>query len=295
MDRLDTMRVFCRIVERGSFNAAARDLGIPSSTATDAIKRLEARLGARLLLRTTRRVSATPDGDAYYRRCLAILDDVEEAESVFTDGGPKGLLRVNLLGTHARSILLPGLADFLATYPQMDLHFSEADNLVEPVREGADCVIRAGGPGEGDLVGRRVALLEEVTVAAPDYLARYGTPSHWDALDGHVAVGFRSSATGGVMPLEFTVDGHRQTVSLPARLSVDGVDTFRAAALRGLGIIQLPIYSVRQDIGEGRLVLLLADTPPEPTPVHILYPRHRQLSLRLRVFIDWVVGRFADL
>lgn len=295
MDRLAAMRIFARIVERGSFARAAEDLRLPASTATDAIKRLEDRLGARLLDRTTRRVRPTLDGEAYYRRCLVILAEIEEAESALTGGEPRGLLRVNVLGPHARRIIIPALPRFFALYPDLDLYLGEADRFVDLVREGIDCVVRAGHLEESDLVGRRIALLDEATAAAPTYLDRHGVPARWDALAGHHVVGFRSSSTGGVMPLEFTVDGRRRTVALPARLTVSGIDTLRAAALQGLGIIQVPRYSIAGDIREGRLVEFLSETPPEPTPVHVLYPRNRHLSPRVRAFVDWVTAEYHCL
>jgi DNA-binding transcriptional LysR family regulator len=143
------------------------------------------------------------------------------------------------------------------------------------------------------MVARRIALLPEATAASPDYIARFGMPKSWDALDGHRMIGFRSSATGGVLPLEFTVEGARKTVLLSMALSVNGAETYRAAALQGLGLIQVPRYALEEDFAEGTLVEVLRDTPPAPTPVSILYPRNRQLSLRVRVFIDWVAKEFA--
>lgn len=292
MDRFDTMRVFVRVVERGSFSRAAGDLGLPASTVTDAVKRLEARLKVRLLERTTRQVRVTLDGEAYYQRCLSILADVEEADSAFTGAKPKGLLRVGVQGTQARRVIVPRLRQFFDAYPDLELFLSESDRFVDLVREGIDCVLRTGEPKDSDLSARRVALLREVTVASPDYLSRHGMPKNWDALQGHRMIGFRSSATGGILPLEFMVDGQRRTVTLPMTLSVDGADTYRAAALHGHGLIQVPHYAVQRDLAEGALREVLAGTPPSPTPVHILYPRNRQLSLRVRVFIDWVAKAF---
>lgn len=293
MDRIESMRVFARVVERRSFSRAAEDFGLPASTVTEAVKQLEGRLNVRLLQRTTRQVSVTLDGEAYYERCLAILADIEEAESALRGARPRGLLRVEAHGTQARRVIVPNLPSFLADYPDIELYLSEGDRFVDLVREGVDCVLRAGEPRESDLVARRVALLREVTVASVDYVARHGVPQSFDALDGHRMVGFRSSATGGVLPLEFMVGGVRRTVSLPATLSVNGTDTYRAAALAGFGLIQVPHYAVAQDLAAGALVELLPDTPPSPTPIHILYPRSRQLSPRVRVFIDWVVKLYA--
>jgi DNA-binding transcriptional LysR family regulator len=293
MDRIDAMRVFARVVERGSFVRAAEDLRLPASTATDAVKQLEARLGVRLLQRTTRQVRATLDGEAYYRRCLAILDDIEEAESAFRGAQPRGLLRIDVQGTQARRFIVPALPGFFAAYPDLELFLGDGDRFVDLVHEGVDCVLRAGEPKESELIARRIATFLETTVASAGYVERFGMPRRWDALDGHRMIGFRSSATGGVLPLEFMEQGVRHTVALPSVLSVNGADTYKAAALHGLGLIQVPRYSVEEDLACGALVECLPDTPPSPTSVYALYPRSRQLSLRVRVFIDWVAGEYA--
>lgn len=293
MDRIDAMRVFVRVVERNSFSRAAEDLALPASTVTEAVKRLEARLRVRLLQRTTRRVRVTLDGEAYYQRCLGILADIDDAENAFSGARPRGLLRVDVSAAQARRFIVPALPQFFATYPDVRLYLSEGDRYVDLVGEGVDCVLRTGAPGDSELVARRVALLPEVTVASPDYLQRCGTPERWDALQGHRIVGFRSSATGGVLPLEFVVDGRVRHVPLPATLAVNGADTYHAAALAGLGLIQVPRYAVETELATGRLVEVLAQTPPTPSPVQVLYPRSRQLNLRLRVFIDWLVALYA--
>ncbi|MBO1358743.1 LysR family transcriptional regulator [Acetobacter sacchari] len=293
MDRIDAMRLFARVVERGSFVRAAEDLGLPASTATDAVKQLEARLGVRLLQRTTRQVRATLDGEAYYRRCLTILDDIEEAESAFSGARPRGLLRVGVQGAQARRLIVPTLQRFFSEYPDMELYLGETDRFVDLVREGVDCVLRTGELKESDLAARRIALLPEVTVASPRYLERFGVPSRWDMLDGHQMIGFRSSAIGGVLPLEFMVNGACKTVTLPSVLTVNGADTYRAAAMEGLGLIQIPRYSVEKNLADGVFVECLPETPPSSTPVYAIYPRSRQLSLRVRVFIDWVAAEYG--
>ena len=294
MDRIEAMRVFARVVERGSFVRAAEDLALPPSSATDAVKQLESRLGVQLLQRTTRHVRVTLDGEAYYRRCLSILDDIEEAESAFRGGRPRGLLRIDVQGTQARRFIVPALPKFFADYPDVQLFLSEGDRFVDLIREGFDCVLRAGEPKDSDLIARRVAVLPEVTVASAEYVARFGAPRRWDALDGHLMIGFHSTATGGVLPLEFMVNGTRRTVTLPSILSVNGADTYRAAALQGLGLIQVPRYSVEQDLIDGALVECLSDTPPSSTSVYALFPRSRQLSQKVRVFIDWIAKQYAS-
>jgi DNA-binding transcriptional LysR family regulator len=293
MDRFDAMRVFSRVVERRSFTAAAEDTGLPRSTVTDAVKQLEARLGVRLLQRTTRHVSPTLDGEAYYRRCLSILADIEEAEGAFAGAKPKGMLRVDVHGTLARHFVLPNLPSFLETYPDIELFMSEGDRLVDLVREGIDCVLRVGTPADSDMIARRVAMLEEITLASPAYLETYGTPEHPDRLDGHRMVGFHSSASGALVPLEFIVGKDVRNVVLPTTISVNAAESFHAAARLGLGIIQVPRYHAQRYVDSGELVPILQDFPLTPTPVSLLYPRNRQLSPRVRVFIDWLTKVFA--
>ena len=287
MDRFDSMRLFARVVERRSFTGAAQDLGLPRSTATEVLKQLEKRLGVRLLQRTTRQVTPTLDGEAYYRRCLAILSEVEEAESAFTGAKPSGPLKVDVHGTLARHFLMPGLPRFLAEYPDIQLHIGEGDKLVDLIREGVDCVVRVGEPRDSAMVGKRLAMLEEGTFASAAYLEKFGTPRRPQDLANHRMIGFVSSATGNVMPLELTVDGGLETFTPPLALSVASGESMVAAAAAGLGLIQLPRYHAA-----GALIEVLADYRPSPTPVSLLYPHNRQLSPRVRVFIDWVTKEF---
>ncbi|CCB63888.1 MULTISPECIES: LysR family transcriptional regulator [unclassified Hyphomicrobium] len=294
MDRFDAMRVFSRVVERRSFTLAAEDMGLPRSTVTDAVKQLEARLGVQLLQRTTRHVSPTLDGEAYYQRCLSILADIEDAEGAFAGAKPKGLLRVDVHGTLGRHFLLPSLPAFLETYPDIEIYISEGDRYVDLVREGIDCVLRAGSLQDSDMVARRVATLDEMTLASPGYIAAHGLPRHPDDLPGtHGMVAFHSTATGGHLPLEFIVDGKVRNIMLPSTVSVNGAETYHAAAKLGLGLIQIPRYRGDIAVQAGELVEVLPDYPPTSTPVSLLYPRNRQLSPRVRVFIDWVAKEFA--
>ncbi|HBL7241214.1 TPA: LysR family transcriptional regulator [Serratia liquefaciens] len=293
MDRIDAMRLFTRVVEQRSFTQAAQDLNLPRSTVTDAIKQLETRLQVRLLQRTTRHVSPTLDGEAYYQRCLTILADIEDAEMAFAGAKPRGLLRIDVHGTLARHFLLPELPEFLTQYPDIELFMSEGDRLVDPVREGIDCVVRVGKLKDSDMVARRLGELEEVTCAAPDYLQRFGTPHSISELEGHRMVGFRSTASGTLMPLEFTVAGQTRQVTLPCTVSVSAAESLVAAARMGLGIIQVPRYHLRDSLDNGSLLPLLPQFPSTPMPVSLLYPRNRQLSPRVRVFIDWFSKVFA--
>ncbi len=293
MDRIDAMRLFTRIVERRSFSLTAQDFGLPRSSVSEVVKQLEARLGVRLLQRTTRQVSPTLDGEAYYRRCLTILAEIEEAEGAFTGAKPRGLLRVDVHGTLARHFMLPGLPKFLADYPEINLHIGEGDRLVDAVREGVDCVLRVGLPRDSTMIGRKIAELPQATLASPDYLARYGTPKSLEDLEGHRMIGFVSSATGALLPMDFEVNGERKLISLPTTITVTAAETMWAAARLGLGLIQVPRYRLDADLAAGTLVEVLPQFPPEILPVSVLYPHNRQLSPRVRVFIDWVASLFS--
>lgn len=294
MDRFDAMRVFTRIVERRSFTKAAEDLGLPRSSVTDAVRGLEARLGVRLLQRTTRQVSPTLDGEAYYRRCVSLIADMEDAEGAFVGAKPSGLVRVDLHGTQARYFLLPGLPRFRKQYPDIQLHFGEAHRPVDIIREGFDCILRAGELSDSPLIKRRLAMLERGTFASPAYLSRFGTPQTPDDLEGHEMVGLLSPDSGDIIPLAFGVDGKVRRMTLPAMLTVSGPETNVASACLGLGLIQVPRYRVSSELASGALVEVLTDFPPPPLPVHVLYSHTRQLSPRLRVFIDWVAEQFRE-
>jgi DNA-binding transcriptional LysR family regulator len=293
MDRFDAMRAFVRVVERRSFTLAAQDLGLPRSTVTDAVKQLEARLGARLLERTTRHVAPTLDGEAYHRRCVALMSELEDAEGAFGGARPKGLLRLEVQGTLARHFLLPGLPGFLAQYPDIEISMSEGERWVDVIREGVDCVLRFGNLPDSDMIARRLTILERLTCASPDYLARFGLPKDVDALDGHRMIGLRSLTTGVVRPMDFVVAGALRNLTLPTIISVTGTESYLATARLGLGLVQVPRFHAATDLAEGTLVQVLAECPPAPIPISLLYPRSRQLSPRVRVFVDWFARSVA--
>jgi DNA-binding transcriptional LysR family regulator len=297
MDRFDAMRVFTRIVERRSFTQAAEDLGLPRSSVTDAVKGLEARLGVRLLQRTTRSVSPTLDGEAYYRRCIDLISDLEDAEAGFTGGKPSGLVRIDVHGTQARHFLLPGLPKFLETYPDLRLHIGEAHQAMDMVREGYDCMLRAGElTVDSSLIRRRLATLQRGTYASPDYIRRFGLPLTPDDLErkDHRMVGYYAPDAPEIAPFDFAVDGKHRKMVLPAAITVIGPETNVASAGLGLGLIQVPKYRVEADVAAGVLVEVLQDYPPAVLPVHVLYSHTRQLSPRLRVVIEWMVEQFRE-
>lgn len=296
MDRLDTLQLFTRIVELSSFSRAAALLGMPRATATYAIKELETRLDTRLLERTTRHVRPTLDGQAFYERCVLILSEVDDAEASLRHvaANPRGVLRVDMHGTHASRIVLPQIAEFHSRYPGIELMVSSGDRLVDLVREGVDCVIRGGDPRDSSLVARRLALMPQVLCASPDYLARRGTPTHPDQLASHQAVRFFANNSAGAYPFELLVDGQVRPFDIGGWISVNDAENYVICALRGCGMIQLPRFHVEEELRDGRLVALLAGWASPALPLSVLYPHQRQLSPRVRVFVDWLMELYGE-
>lgn len=295
MDKFQAMRVFTRIVELEAFGKAADSLQLPRASVTTLVKQLEAHLGVQLLRRTTRQVNCTPDGAAFYQRCIRLLADLEEAESFFTAArqSPQGKLRVDLPGSLGRLVVVPALADFCARYPRVALEVGVSDRPVELIREGVDCVLRAGDTHDNSLVIRPLAPLRQRTCASPAYLERHGTPLDLAALSGHQAVNYFSPLSGRVFDLEFLHQGQLVRQRLPGALAVNSADAYVAAGEAGLGLIQAPHYHVAAQLKAGTLREVLADWQPPGMPLAVLYPAHRQLSLRVRVFVDWLAALFA--
>lgn len=281
------MKIFVRIYERSSFTAAAEDLALPRATLTHVMNQFEQWLGTRLLERSTRRVRPTLDGEAYYRRCVHLLAELEEAELAFRQSVPNGRLRVDLHGTLARFFVIPALPEFINRYPGIELSFSEADRFVDLIQEGVDCVLRAGTLSDSSLIGRHLANLSQVTCASPAYINAYGAPQNLADLDRHKAINY-VSRSGKAFPFEFQVNGVVQEIAIAPAISVFGAEIYTASALAGIGIIQVPRYRVARELREGVLRELLPDNPPPPMPVSVLYPQNRHLSPRVRVFVEWL-------
>lgn len=290
MDRLQAMQVFRRIVELGGFGRAADDLGLPRATVSLLIQQLESHLGVQLLQRTTRQVRATLDGEAYYQRCGQLLDELDDLEnSVSTQRSqPRGTLRVDMPIAFGCTWIVPNLPTFYRRYPQLQLDLGFHDRQVHLQREGVDCAIRAGTIVDQALVARPIVRLHQVTCASPGYLARAGTPQRLEALAEHRAIGF-AAGNGRFFPFEFEVAGQVRELHLPSELTVNNADAYVVACEAGLGLIQAPRYHVQRQLAEGRLVQVMVDHPVPSWPISVVYPPHRQLSPRVRVFIDWVV------
>ncbi|SEE64610.1 LysR family transcriptional regulator [Pseudomonas migulae] len=295
MDRFNAMRVFTRIVELGGFAKAADSLQIPRASVTILIKQLESHLGVQLLQRTTRQISLTLDGAAYYPRCVRLLADLEETEAVFSAArhNPKGLLRVDMPAGIGRLVVIPALPQFTARYPLIEVEIGLNDRPVDLIREGVDCVLRGGAALDDSLVARPLVMLDQVTCASPDYLQRHGTPQGLADLARHQMVEYVAS-NGKRYGLEFVVDGQLQPVNLPRHVSVNSADGYLAACEAGYGLVQAPYYHVARRIREGNLIEVLRDLPPPGMSLTALYPPHRQLSRRVRVFVDWMIELCAQ-
>ncbi len=291
MDRFNAMRVFTRIVELGGFAKAADSLQLPRASVTVLIKQLEAHLGVQLLQRTTRQVSPTLDGAAYYQRCVQLLTDLEETEAVFSTQrqNPRGVLSVDMPSGIGRLIVIPALPAFTARYPQIELDIGLNDRPVDLIREGVDCVLRGGLALDESLVARPLAMMDQLTLASPGYLERTGIPATLEDLANHQMVEYVSTASGKRFGLEFLIGNAVHPIHLSKRVAVNSSDGYFAACEAGYGLIQAPHYHAMRQLAQGSLVPVLAQLPVPKMALTALYPPHRQLSQRVRVFVDWLV------
>lgn len=292
MDRFDTMLAFTRVVELKSFTQAAVSLNLPKATVSAQVIALEKRLRVKLLNRTTRHVSVTPDGAGYYERAIRLLNELEETEASVSHAAmsPKGRLRVDVPGSVGRRIIAPALDDFFARYPEIDLELGCTDRPVDLVHEGIDCVIRGGEINDESLVARRLGDFQMVTYAAPSYIAKYGSPKDLVDLEQHYVVSFASPKTGKTYPFIYD-DGKTETIVQGVqRISINDFDTCAAAACSGIGLVQLPAFIAQDYVG--KLVPVLDGHLSEKIPVWILYPPNRHLSTKVRAFAEWAAELF---
>ncbi len=295
MDRFQAMQVFTRVVDANSFTKAADSLGLPRTTVTTTIQNLESMLQVRLLNRTTRRLSLTPDGAAYYERCVRILADIDETEASFRNvaRGPKGRLRIDVPASIGRLILIPKLCDFHTRYPDIELVIGMGDRPVDMVQEAVDCVIRVGDLSDSTMVARRIGTFQGLTCAAPRYLERHGEPRTIEDLQQHQAVHYFSSRTGRTIDWDFIVDGEVTEVKVPGVVSVNDADAYVACGLQGFGLIQPARYMVLPYLESGQLIEVLPQWKPSPMPISVVYLHNRHLSPKVRAFVDWVAELFS--
>jgi LysR family transcriptional regulator for bpeEF and oprC len=296
LDQLLAIRVFVRITEAGSFAKAADSLNLPRSSVSKLLQDLEQHLRTKLVERSTRALTITPEGEAYREHAIKLLADIEDMDTAAADSRtkPRGKLRVDVGSSLANTVIIPQLPDFRARYPDVELALGVNDRPIDLIGEGMDCVIRVGELADASLIARRLGTLDTVTCATPGYLAAYGVPVHPRDLElGHMAVRYLFSQPGRSLPLHFSKGAEVHEVSPAPAVSVSESTALTNAVLAGIGIGQISGFSARPHISAGRLVAVLEDWAQPALPIHLVYPATRHQSAKLRAFADWAVEIFA--
>lgn len=298
MDRIRMMQIFSRVVEAHSFAGAAKALSIPRSTVSRAIQDLETALGVTLLQRTTRMLHVTPNGSLYYDHCQLILGEIDSV--AFSLAGTtlqaRGMLRVDMPASFARAIVLPAMADFQSSYPDVTLILTLGDRPIDLLAEGVDCVVRAGTPAASALlVARRVGSFEWVTCASPAYIDRHGSPGSLDELDQHQIVAYHAGRTGRATDWHFCVDGADHAVTVRGALAVNDTDAYVTCGIEGLGLIRIADYLAAPHLASGRLIRVLPQCISPVVPLSVIYAQDRHLPHAVRAFVAWMGARLHQL
>ncbi|CAN93410.1 transcriptional regulator, LysR family [Sorangium cellulosum So ce56] len=295
MVSLAAIELLVATVEAGSFSRAARRLGVTPSAVSRRVMRLEQELGVALLARTTRSLRLTDDGQAFYARCVRIVEELGEATEAIARASkkPVGLLRVDAPVALGRDVIAPSLPRFAARYPDVRINLTLRDQHVDPVAEGLDLLVRIGPLGDSSLVARRLGASRLVHCAAPSYIARRGAPATPADLAGHDCVGYlRDGRPTGFRFL--TGDGDAVLeVPISGPFHANDVDVLRHLAIAGSGIIAMFDFLAKDALAEGTLVTVLDEFPTTTWPIHALYPKNRHLLPKVRVFVDFLAEIFA--
>jgi len=298
MDQLLAIRAFARVVESGSFTKAADSLEMPKATLTKLVQALERHLRVKLLQRTTRQVSVTAEGSSYYEKTMRLLRELDDVDTSFSaaQSRPRGHLRVDMGSSAANLVIVPALPEFFARYPDIRIDVSVSDRHVDMIGDNVDCAIRGGTLTDMSLVSRQIGKAPWATCATPAYIKSHGTPTHPQQLEReHVIVSYLSAKTNRPMPMTFAKGGQRLDIVGTRMVGVNEANAHVAAGVAGLGVVHTFHFLARPYIESGALVPILQDWQPAPYPFHVVYPPNRHLSSRLRVFIDWIAGRFSNL
>ena len=298
MNFVENLRVFSRVAELSSFTQAAEGLGLAKAKVSMAVQQLENHLGTRLLQRTTRKVLLTHDGQAFYERCKDLLADADELQGMFqlqNSNAVRGRVRVDMTTGIARRAVIPHLPKLLELHPLLELELSSTERRVDLIREGFDCVLRAGAVVDPGLVGRTIGHMRMVNCASPDYLQTCGTPNTLEDMVQHRLVHYVATLGAKTDGFDYVDSGETRTLGMCGALTVNNADAYQAACLAGLGIIQVPEVGVRELLTQGTLRSFLPEWVPPPMPLTLLYANRRNLPVRVRVVMDWlteVVGRY---
>ncbi|TCW84164.1 LysR family transcriptional regulator [Burkholderia sp. SRS-46] len=297
MDTLLSMRVFTRIVETGSLTRASDTSGLTTPRVSALLRALEQHLGCRLLNRTTRRISLTEDGQAYYERSVAVLREIDDMEASVSHArnAPRGRLKVNLPPAMAKQIMVPALPAFLAAHPGIMIELGVTDRQIDVIGEAVDCVVRVGSLDDSGMIARRIGSLTTCTCASPAYLAQFGEPATVDDLARHVAVSHISADTGRPRVWDYVVDGEPRVVQMCGTVAVNDAVNYIECGIAGIGLIKTSLYLVEPYLQSGRLREVLTDFNAPARPISVLYPPNRHVPLKLKVFVDWLAGLFAQI
>lgn len=295
-DRLQAMRVFCRIVEMGSFSAAADSLGVPKTTVSGHVQSLEAQLGIKLLHRTTRKVSSTTDGAAYYDRALAILADLDELEAsvIQSRNIVRGRVKLEMPSPVCTQLIIPALPDFIAQYPDIELDIGCNERVVDLVQEGVDCALRGGEVLDKDLICRPIGHMRFCLVASPNYLLSASPIGQPADLTAHRYLGFKFPTSGKKYILTLIRKKESYKIEQPGVIYLNNGSAILAGSLAGLGIGFSPRAEAAPYLLSGDLIEVLPDWELESLPISLVYPYTRHLSTRVRVFADWAAKLMAN-
>jgi DNA-binding transcriptional LysR family regulator len=293
MDKLESLRAFVKVVQHASLAAAARDMRLSRSAISKYIIDLEAELGVQLLVRTTRSASPTENGVAYYERVVAILADIEDADATVSrlQAEPRGILRVNAPMSFGTLHLGAAIADFMEKYPELKVQLALSDEMIDPVTQGFDVTLRIADLPSSSLIARKIAPARRVICAAPSYLQRRGTPQHPNDLREHDCLTYGHLATGNQWKLNGPDGDH--WIQIPWTLCADNAEVLRDAAVKGRGVALLPTFIAGEDLRTGALKAVLTQYKAPELLVYAIYPPTKHLSVKARVFIDYLAERFG--
>jgi DNA-binding transcriptional LysR family regulator len=293
MDKLNSIKAFTKVVQHGSFAAAARELRLSRSAVSKYVIDLEQELGVQLLVRTTRSASPTENGQAYYERCVAILADLEEADVTVTrlQAEPRGILRVNAPMSFGTLHLGPALSDFMERYAELQIQLILSDQQIDPVQEGFDVTLRIADLPSSSLIARKIAPARRVVCASPSYLQRRGTPQRPSDLREHDCLTYGHLATGKQWKL--TGPDGEHWIPIPWTLCTNNAEVLCDAAVRGRGIALLPTFIAAAELRRGSLQTILESYVAPEISIYAIYPETRHLSVKVRVFIDFLIERFG--
>lgn len=284
----ESLRIFIEIVDAGSFSRAAENLQIHRPAVTKALQQLEQRSGVRLLQRTTRRLNLTPEGEEFYRRGKALLVQADDLLDAFSPvRALHGQLRIDMPVAFATFLVVPNLVDFYQAHPDIEIILSCSDRRRDILRDGLDCVLRMGDLEDGDYIARTLGDIQLTTCASPDYITRHGAPETLDDLQHHQAINWINSNSRRVIPWAFQTPSGITEVHLPGKLVLDNSEAYISAGLAGLGVMQGMDIFLKPYLDDGQLVEILPDIPAQSRKLSIIYP-HRHLSLKVRVFAEWL-------